>query len=67
MIVTSNTKIREFLSVKYKERFGDQTTEICCEPVYNDESYRKMADIAIKLGIKPGYYWKLVDKPHFEI
>jgi peptidoglycan L-alanyl-D-glutamate endopeptidase CwlK len=33
----------------------------------NDESYRKMADIAIKLGIKPGYYWKLVDKPHFEI
>lgn len=33
----------------------------------NDDAYRKMADIAIKLGIKSGYYWKCVDKPHFEI
>lgn len=33
----------------------------------NDAAYRKMADIAIKLGIKAGYYWKMVDRPHFEI
>ena len=33
----------------------------------NDSAYRKMADIAIKLGIRAGFYWQMVDKPHFEI
>lgn len=34
----------------------------------NSEAFRKMADIAIKLGITAGYYFKsFKDSPHFEI
>ena len=36
--------------------------------LWNDnKKFKKMADIAIKLGIRAGYYWKMVDSPHFEI
>lgn len=33
----------------------------------NNEAYKKIADIAVKLGISAGYYWKMKDSPHFEI
>ena len=29
--------------------------------------FKIMADIAKEMGIKPGYYFKMVDSPHFEI
>lgn len=29
--------------------------------------FKKMAEIAKGLGIKAGYYWKMIDSPHFEI
>lgn len=29
--------------------------------------FKIMADIAKKIGLKAGYYFKLVDSPHFEI
>ena len=33
----------------------------------DNAKFKQMADIAIKLGIRAGYYWKMVDPPHFEI
>lgn len=29
--------------------------------------FKIMADVAKEMGIKPGYYFKMVDSPHFEI
>lgn len=36
--------------------------------LWNDKAkFRQMADIAVSLGIRAGYYWKtLPDSPHFE-
>ena len=33
----------------------------------DNKKFKQMADIAIKLGIRAGHYWKMVDSPHFEI
>lgn len=34
----------------------------------DDKSFKKMADIAVKLGLNAGYYFKsLKDSPHFEM
>lgn len=30
-------------------------------------TYKKLADIAVKLGIKAGYFFKMVDAVHFEV
>ena len=36
--------------------------------LWNDaKKFKQMADIAKTLGIKAGYYWKMVDSPHFEL
>lgn len=36
--------------------------------MWNDgKKFKQMADIAKTLGIKAGYYWKMVDSPHFEL
>lgn len=33
----------------------------------DNKKFKQMADIATRLGIRAGYYWKMVDSPHFEI
>ena len=33
----------------------------------DNAKFKQMADIAKTLGIKAGYYWKMVDSPHFEL
>ena len=36
--------------------------------LWNDnEKFKKMAEIAKKMNINAGYYWKMVDSPHFEV
>ena len=36
--------------------------------LWNDtKKFKQMADIAKSLNIKAGYYWKMVDSPHFEL
>ena len=33
----------------------------------NAATFRKMAEVAKTLGIRAGYYFKMIDSPHFEI
>lgn len=38
------------------------------KPAWKDNDlYRKMADIAVKLEIRSGHYWEMKDSCHFEI
>lgn len=34
---------------------------------HNMKAFKRIADIAVGLGIRAGFYWKCVDAPHFEV